>query len=117
MPTFETWDVIRVPFPYVERPVRQHRPALVVAPAEDASGAYALLWVAMITSAAHRRWPDDVVISDLREAGLPIASIVRPAKLATIEADAAERIGRLPAVDREGISLYLRVRLRAALAA
>jgi mRNA interferase MazF len=69
----------------------------------------------MITSAAHRRWPGDVAISDLREAGLPIPSIVRPAKLATIEADDAERIGKLPAADRDRVSVYLRGRLRAAL--
>jgi mRNA interferase MazF len=114
MPGCETWDVVRVPFPYIERPVLQHRPALVVAPA-DVAGAYGLLWVAMVTSATHRHWPGDVVVSDLREAGLPIASIVRPAKLATIEAGIAEWIGRLPVPDRAGVSRYLNARLRMAL--
>jgi hypothetical protein len=27
----EVWDIIKVPFPYPDRPVRQRRPALVVA--------------------------------------------------------------------------------------
>jgi hypothetical protein len=31
MPPFERWDVVAVPFPYVERPIQQRRPALVVA--------------------------------------------------------------------------------------
>ena len=26
MPTFEPWDIIKVPFPYTDRPVRQRRP-------------------------------------------------------------------------------------------
>jgi mRNA interferase MazF len=56
----------------------------------------ALLWVVMITSAENRSWPDDVQLGDgYREAGLPAPSIVRPSKLATIEARHAEPLGRL----------------------
>jgi hypothetical protein len=40
----------------------------------------------MITSAEHSGWLGDVAISDLDRAGLPAPSIVRPAKIATIEA-------------------------------
>jgi mRNA interferase MazF len=111
MPNFETWDILKVPFPYVERPVRQYRPALVIA-ARDPEDVYGLMWVAMITSAANRGWQSDVAISDLREAGLPVPSVVRPAKLATIESQGAERLGTLPAGDRPTISLYLRGRLK-----
>lgn len=114
MPICEPWDVVRVPFPYVDRPTLQHRPALVIAP-DDTADAHALIWVAMITSATHHRWPGDMPVSDLRQAGLPIASIVRPAKLATIEADTAERIGTLPAADRSAVARYLHNRLRAVL--
>lgn len=114
MPGFETWDIVRVPFPYIDRPALHYRPALVIAP-DDASDAYALPWVAMITSATHRRWPGDVFVSDLKRAGLPVASIVRPAKLATIEADTAEKIGTLPAADRDAVVRYLYDRLRVAL--
>jgi AbrB family looped-hinge helix DNA binding protein len=70
MANFEPWDIVRVPFPYTDRPVRQRRPALVIA-AGDLQTAYGLLWLAMITSEAHRDWPGDVVISDLGGAGLP----------------------------------------------
>ena len=28
---FEPWDIVKVPFPYTDRPVRQNRPALVIA--------------------------------------------------------------------------------------
>jgi mRNA interferase MazF len=110
MPVFEAWDVVRVPFPYTDRPVRQRRPALVVA-AGELQTAHGLLWLAMITSAEHRGWSGDVVISDLDSAGLPAPSIVRPAKIATIEARDAGRLGTLPPTDREAVLTYLRERL------
>lgn len=109
-PIFEVWDVVKVPFPYTDRPVRQRRPALVIA-AEQLQAAHGLLWLAMITSAANRGWLGDVMVSDLALAGLPAASLVRPAKLATIEARDAERLGALPPSDRAAIAAYLRERL------
>ncbi len=57
----------------------------------------------MITSATHRRWSGDIAVSDLAMAGLPAASIVRVAKIATIEALEAERIGCLPVADRPAV--------------
>jgi mRNA interferase MazF len=107
---FEPWDIVRVPFPYTDRPVRQRRPALVVA-AGDLQTAHGLLWLAMITSAAHRGWPGDVVVSDLSSAGLPAPSIVRPAKIATIDARDAGRLGTLPRDDRAAVRSYLRQQL------
>jgi len=95
MPTFRQGDVIKVPFPYTDRPTRQSRPALVVSTGrlEDLHG---LLWVVMITSAANRGWPGDVAVSNLGLAGLPVPSVVRTAKLATIEVADATRLGRVP---------------------
>jgi mRNA interferase MazF len=43
--------VVRVPFFYTDRAVRQHRPALVLA-AGSLQKTHGLLWLAMITSAA-----------------------------------------------------------------
>ncbi|HWB49419.1 MAG TPA: type II toxin-antitoxin system PemK/MazF family toxin [Stellaceae bacterium] len=115
MPNFKAWDIVRVPFPDAGRQVRQHRPALVIA-GDDRDDPHRLLWLAMITSAAHRGWRGDVPISNLQQAGLPVASIVRPAKLATLEAGMAERLGTLPADDRVAVSTYLQDRLRPVLA-
>jgi mRNA interferase MazF len=112
MPTFEAWDIVKVPFPYTDRPVRQRRPALVIA-AGELEAAHGLLWLAMITSAANRAWPGDAAVSDLQLAGLPAPSIVRPAKVATIEARDAERLGTLAVKDRAVISNHLRKTLAA----
>ena len=101
MPSFSQGDVIKVPFPYTDRSTRQFRPALVVSAGgiEDAHG---LLWVMMITSAENRGWPGDVPVSNLALAGLPVPSVIRTAKIATIEAADAAKLGRVsPAVFRQ----------------
>ena len=112
MAIFEVWDIVKVPFPYTDRPVRQRRPALVVA-AGEIEAAHGLLWLVMITSAENRGWPGDVVISDLRDAGLPAPSIVRPAKIATVDAQDAQRLGTLPGADRNAVAAGLRAILSA----
>jgi len=94
MPTFDAGDIIRVPFPYTDRSTRQHRPALVIA-AGDLNRNHGLLWVLMITSAGNRSWSSDVPVQNLRDAGLPVASVVRTAKIATIQAADAQPLGRL----------------------
>ena len=53
MAIFEVWDIVKVPFSYTDRPVRQHRPALVLA-AGEIEAAHSLLWLVMITSAENR---------------------------------------------------------------
>ena len=112
MTSFETWDIVKVPFPYTDRPVRQRRPALVIAAGQLVAD-YRLLWVLMITSAANRGWAGDVLVSDTSTAGLPIPSIIRPAKIATIDAGDAEPLGKLPPDDRAAVADRLR-RLMAA---
>jgi len=54
-----------------------------------------LLWVAMITSRENGAWPGDHPIDALAEAGLPIPSVVRPAKITTVDARDAEPVGSL----------------------
>lgn len=95
MPTFRPGDVVRVPFPYVETPVHEVRPALVVSssalgPNRD------LFWAVMITSAANRGWPGDVSVEqDHREFGLPAPSVIRTEKIAVLEAGLASLLGRV----------------------
>ena len=95
MPGFKQGDVIRVPFPYTDRSTRQRRPALVVSNGGLGENGH-LLWVAMITSAENRAWPEDVPFgATYTDAGLPAPSLVRPCKLATIESSHAEKLGRV----------------------
>lgn len=95
MRTFEKGAIVRVPFPYTDRNTQQRRPALVVSDGGVGEEG-ALLWVVMITSAENRAWPGDVSLeATFREAGLPVPSVVRPCKIATIEGRLAEPIGAI----------------------
>ena len=86
---FSAFDVVVVPFPYADRLAEKRRPALVISGARLAPTG--LIWVAMITSADNEHRPLDVPIPDLERAGLPAPSVVRPAKIACIEAVRVDR--------------------------
>ena len=91
---FAAFEIVVVPFPYADKPAEKRRPALVVSGPKLSR--YGLVWVAMITSAENESWPCDVIISNLKRAGLPAPSVVRPAKIACVEATRIERrAGRL----------------------
>jgi mRNA interferase MazF len=96
MPTFSRYDVVSVPFPYTDRSALERRPALVIS-APMLESRFGLLWVLMITAAENRAWHSDVPIPDHRAVGLPIPSIIRPSKIATVEAARARPRGRISA--------------------
>jgi mRNA interferase MazF len=105
---FRPWDVVVVPFPYAERTQSALRPAVIVS-TPRLHQRTRMYYVAMVTNARHEPWDGDVPISNLKRAGLPVPSIVRPAKLATIDESAMERaIGSLPAKDRVEVLASLR---------
>lgn len=82
--TFDRYDVVLVPFPFIDQVNAKRRPALVLSSSKNfniQSGGYAL---AMITTATHSPWPLDIEINDLESAGLPLKSIVRM-KLFTLD--------------------------------
>ena len=82
-------------------------PALVIA-AAAVTDAFAVLWVLMITSAAHEGWPLDVPISDLEAGGLSHGCVVRVSKVTSLDARLATRIGELAAMDRVKVAGSLR---------
>jgi mRNA interferase MazF len=104
---FAAFDVVVVPFPYADRLAEKRRPALVISSAKLL--AYGLVWVSMITSAENEAWPGDVTISNLGRAGLPAPSVVRPPKIACIEASRIDR--RVGSIDKPTARVVLQ-RLR-----
>jgi mRNA interferase MazF len=104
---FSPFDVVVVPFPYADRLAEKRRPALVISNRKLA--AHGLVWVAMITSADNEAWSSDVAIADLKRAGLPAPSVVRPAKIACIEPGRIDRrIGRLDKAAAKAVGQRLR---------
>ncbi len=99
--SYAPFDIIVVPFPYSDRLAEKRRPALVVS-APSLESRRGLIWVAMITSAAHPAGFGDHQIVDMKAAGLPAASMIRGGKLATIEPSRVLRtIGKLAVSDQQ----------------
>ena len=76
-------DVVVVPLPYADQFAEKRRPAVVIS-GNAFNTRTKLVWVAMITSAVNISWPDDVPLN-LKNTGLNSPSVVRIAKLATID--------------------------------
>ena len=49
----------------------------------------------------------DVALNDLNRTGLPVASVIRTAKIATIVARDADRLGRVPAAILRSVDRHL----------
>ena len=107
MRTFEPGDIVRLPFPYTDRDTVQNRPGLIVS-SRGLGLAASLYWVAMITSAENRPWPHDVPVGDdHQDMGLPIPSVIRPEKIASVDASRIEAVGRLPQASMEQVKSNL----------
>jgi mRNA interferase MazF len=91
---FEGGDIVRVPYPHVERPIVVPRPAIVLT-RKPVGPRGLLIWTAMVTNAIRDDWPGDVAIPNAQALGLLIPSKVRTAKIYTSESAAASLIGRL----------------------
>ena len=104
---FAPFDVVVVPFPYADRLAEKRRPALVIS--NRKLEVHGVIWIAMITSADNERWPGDVPVGDLKRAGLPAPSVVRPAKIACIDPSRVDRrLGRLDKASARAVSQKLR---------
>ena len=87
---FKRGDIVVVPFPYSDRLAEKRRPALVVS-ADKFNDHSGFLWVVMITSKLQRPLSEDIAFDHTR-VGLSKASIIRIAKIATIEAERVVRV-------------------------
>lgn len=106
---FKPWDVVVVPFPYSDEPSVKVRPAVVLSSPQHMQGT-GVCYLAMVTSAANPRWPGDVPVSNLRGAGLPVPSVVRPAKIMTLsDAHIVRRLGALPKADQAKVVAAVQV--------
>ncbi len=96
----ERWQVVVVPFPFVDAPIAKRRPALVLSNARF-NGASGQTICAMITTAARNQWPNDHAINDIESAGLRTACVVRW-KVFTLEnALISRNVGSVGEADRK----------------
>ena len=93
---FQQGDIVVVPFPYTDRKTEKRRPALVISSGEI-TRQHGLIWLAMITSSENQSWTGDVAIAG-QSSGLGFPSVIRVAKLATVDAGGIIRVaGKLDA--------------------
>lgn len=106
MATYKQFDVVVVPFPFTDRTATKKRPALVLSSELFNSGIRHSV-MAMITTASHSAWPLDIAITDLKDAGLKVPSIIRM-KLFTIDhALIQKHIGHLSFQDNRSVESAL----------
>ena len=73
--TFKPWDVVVVPFPFMDKKVSKPRPTLVVSDIDfNIKG---LVILSMITTAGKTSHSFGMIIRDLETTGLPLPSAVR----------------------------------------
>lgn len=102
MAIFEQADIVVVPFPFADRKAQKRRPALVVSkPAFQ--DAHSHIVMAMVTSANNSPWPSDILITDLKSAGLPAPSVVRLKLFTLDERLVLSKTGSLSQKDRKAI--------------
>ena len=96
---FKPWDVVVVPFPFVDKKVSKPRPAVVLSNIDfNIKG---LVILSMITTAEKTSHAFDMVIRDLETTGLPLPSVVRW-KIFSLDLPLIKKkIGYLSKTDRE----------------
>lgn len=101
------WQVVAVPFPFMERPAVKRRPALVISTREfNTANGHAVM--AMITAAVLESWPSDYSLLNPKEAGLKHDCYVRW-KVFTLPNNLIVKvIGDLADEDREALTIKAR---------
>ena len=103
--TFESLDVVVVPFPFTDRQAAKRRPALIISSA-NFNRAHEQSILAMITSAGGD-WPSDIAIQGWQDAGLNVPCKVR-FKLFTLDDTLIIRkLGTLSRRDGEAVKKAL----------
>ena len=99
------YDVVIVPFPFVERFKTKKRPAVVLSNEEFNRNNHTIL--SMITTKKEPAWPGDSQISDYADAGLRLPCLVR-FKFFTLDNRLLQkRIGHLSEKDSNQIAKHL----------
>lgn len=101
------YDVVVVPFPFVDKPRSKKRPALVMSNKGFNGRKHTIL--AMITTKKHPSWPGDSQIKDISAAGLRLPCIVRFKFFTLDNRIILRKIGHLSQDDSNRVEAQLRL--------
>lgn len=106
--TYKRWDIVAVPYPYIEGDEAKRRPALIVS-GDPLYATHGVYWVVMITTAKAGVRREDIPVTDHRKAGLPQDCVIRVPRLTTLsDAQISRRIGTITAKDRRAVGALLK---------
>ncbi len=108
--TYESYEIVVVPFPFTNTATSKKRPALVISSAKIFNARLGKSILAMITSLKPGKdlWANDIVIKNLKPTNLVVPSIVR-FKLFTLDHSIIlRRVGLLSEEDREAVRMKLK---------
>ena len=102
----DLFDIVVVPFPFIDKPASKKRPALVLSNIAFNTSGHSIL--SMITTKQKPIWPGDTHITDIATCGLRSSCLVR-LKLFTLDNRLILRIiGRLGETDSNQVTNHLR---------
>ena len=105
--TYRRWDVVVVPYPFIDVGEVKNRPALIVSsdPLHQPQGVY---WIVMITTARAGRQSDDIAIADRARVGLPEDCVIRVKRLTALnENQISRRLGAISTRNRNAVGALL----------
>ena len=104
--TYDRWDIVEVPFPFVDRVKFKFRKAVVVSRSEFQKQNAACILM-MITSATQSEWLGDTLIKDLNAAGLKKACVARLKVFTLQDSLIRTKVGRLSSLDQQQVEKTL----------
>jgi mRNA interferase MazF len=105
---YERFDIVVVPFPFTDRESTKRRPALVLSSELELQSRIGHSVLAMITSKDTPPWPNDILIEEWDEAGLPNPSKVRMKIFTLDDRLILEKLGTLSEGDQKTVSKTLK---------
>jgi len=102
--TYDRYEVVKVPFPFVNIKSSKVRPALILSGAQSFNGKIGMSIMAMITSLKKDPkdlWPSDIEIEDLEDAGLMSPSLIRFKCFTLDHRLILDRLGILSGIDQK----------------
>ena len=104
---YKKFDIVKVPFPFTDKPTAKKRPSLVIS-STDFQTNHDHCILAMITTAKQSDWIDDIEITNISIAGVPVPSKIR-FKIFTIDTSLIlEKIGCLIEEDQHKVQQKLK---------